>query len=170
MGREWKYAKRGVCQALLQAASAAMESEGATAQHRCMQGAGERAALSSNQASHGRGWLQGSPWQEREAPAPAHTSSSFSRMSFSVSESDTAGTAGMGKSVPLSRVSLLGGKRGRNTWLVSTALGALERPGQPAGGIQSDGTKAVEPRETRSFPSLRDRAPVGPAPEKQDWA
>lgn len=42
------------------------------------------------------------------------TSSSFSRMSFSVSGSVPGGTAGIGKSVPLSLVSLLkrGGKEG----------------------------------------------------------
>lgn len=41
------------------------------------------------------------------------TSSSFSRMSFSVSESGTGGMTGMGKSVPLSRVSLLWGRERR---------------------------------------------------------
>lgn len=42
----------------------------------------------------------------------ALTSSSFSRMSFSVSTSATGGITGMGKSVPLSRVSLLWAERG----------------------------------------------------------
>lgn len=44
--------------------------------------------------------------------SPTLTSSSFSRMSFSVSASGTGGMTGMGKSVPLSRVSLLRAERG----------------------------------------------------------
>lgn len=46
-------------------------------------------------------------WCESGLWSPCRTSSSFSRMSFSVSLSATPGTAGRGKSVPLSLVSLL---------------------------------------------------------------
>lgn len=49
-----------------------------------------------------------SRWQcESGSWSACRTSSSFSRMSFSVSLSATVGTTGMGKSVPLSLVSLL---------------------------------------------------------------
>lgn len=50
--------------------------------------------------------------EEDAVPAPVLTSSSFSRMSFSVSESGTVGITGIGKSVPLSLVSLLRVVRG----------------------------------------------------------
>lgn len=46
-------------------------------------------------------------WCDSGSWSACRTSSSFSRMSFSVSLSATPGTTGMGKSVPLSLVSLL---------------------------------------------------------------
>lgn len=70
----------------------------------------------------GLGWGSESPWWsvlcsdswsrswcrcESSLWPPCRTSSSFSRMSFSVSLSTTPGAAGIGKSVPLSLVSLL---------------------------------------------------------------
>lgn len=65
------------------------------------------------------GWLLCQLWGWRErgqgfggSGHPTLTSSSFSRMSFSVSTSGTGGITGMGKSVPLSRVSLLWAERG----------------------------------------------------------
>lgn len=64
------------------------------------------------------------------------TSSSFSRMSFSVSASGTGGMTGMGKSVPLSRVSLLRAERGGED--AATALPA------PYGGRSPMGVAAQE--------------------------
>lgn len=65
----------------------------------------------SRRLCHGRGGGSGEGALGGSA-RPTLTSSSFSRMSFSVSTSATGGITGMGKSVPLSRVSLLWAERG----------------------------------------------------------
>ena len=69
-------------------------------------------------------------------PSPTLTSSSFSRMSFSVSASGTGGMTGMGKSVPLSRVSLLWAERGGED--------AARAPPAPHGGHFPMGAAAPE--------------------------
>jgi len=113
-------------------------------------------------------WRKGGPSQPCQGWGPTLTSSSFSRMSFSVSASGTGGMTGMGKSVPLSRVSLLqaerGGEDASSPW---PPMGAAAPETPNIAGTPHPPTQTLSPPGPALFPAGRNVGSFGHPPKPQ---